>query len=81
MADRGMTIVVKYSCARCGVRDAELTVPAREDEDVIVWMEEVIVLIAQAHRKAHPDCRERQLQNLMIPMPPGVDRVGGAIRH
>lgn len=72
-----MTITVKYSCHDCGLVKAECVVPARQDEDVVVWMEHTIRLAAQDHARRSPRCHPKQLHDLMIPMPPGTDRVGG----
>lgn len=72
-----MTIIVKYSCFPCGVRRADLEVPARGDEDVLVWMQATAHRIAQAHRLACPTCRHHQIDELLIPAPPGTDKVGG----
>lgn len=72
-----MTIIIKYSCFPCGVRRADLAVPARGDEDVVTWMRATADRVAQAHRGAHPTCRHYQIDELMIPAPPGSDKIGG----
>lgn len=71
-----LTITVLYSCDLCGLTDAHCDVPAREDEDVLVWMEQTIQLVAANHHRRSPLCRPKTLKNLMIPMT-GRDRIGG----
>lgn len=72
-----MTIIVKYSCFPCAVRRADLEVPARGEEDVVTWLQATAHRIAQAHRLACPTCRHHQIDELLIPAPPGTDKVGG----
>ncbi len=72
-----MNITVKYSCYQCGLRDAELSVPAREDEDVVVWMERMVGQnIKTDHARRSPHCRATSVQNLMIPIT-GAQKIGG----
>ena len=71
-----MTIRVFYSCALCGLIKVGLDVPAREVEDVRVWMDSTILLLSQDHNRLSPHCHPTTLTNLLIPMT-GVDRIGG----
>lgn len=71
-----MTITVLYSCVLCGLDRATCVVPARADEDVRVWMDQTIRVVAADHAHRSPTCTAQQLSNLMIPMT-GADRIGG----
>lgn len=71
-----MNITVKYSCADCGLERVSCDVPARGEEDVIVWMEATASLASKDHNRRSPLCRPTTLTELMIPMS-GTDRVGG----
>lgn len=72
------TIGCLYSCSACGIRDVEVRVPAREEEDVVVWLERVCaVAIGADHVARSPHCRAQTMENLKIPMT-GTDRIGGA---
>lgn len=75
-----MTITVKYSCPLCGLSRVECDVPARGDEDVVVWMEQTIAVVGRDHARRSPACHPERLHDLMIPMT-GVDKVGGPTRH
>jgi hypothetical protein len=72
-----LTITCKYSC-RCGIRDAEVEVPARTTEEVVDWVERVLgAAIGADHMKRSPHCRATEMEHVKIPML-GSDRVGGA---
>ena len=71
-----MDITVLYSCALCGLDRAPCSVPVRRDEDVRLWMDATIRLVAANHAYRSPDCTAQQLSDLMIPMT-GADRMGG----
>lgn len=75
-----MTTTCKYSCKLCGIHRAPIDVPSREDEDVRVWMDATVRLIAQAHTLRSPHCQARELTELLIPTT-GTDRIGGPIRQ
>jgi len=73
------TIGVLYSCEQCGILNQEVQVPARDAEDVIQWMEKVcIIALCADHESRSPRCHPETLTHIKIPMPAGVDRVGGA---
>lgn len=71
-----MTIAVKYSCPACGLKAVSVDVPARTDEDVLVWMKQTIRLTSEDHARRSPHCHPERLHDLMIPMA-GAARVGG----
>ena len=72
-----ITIEVKYSCPLCGIKGQLVAVPARGDEDLIVWMNDVAIKgVALDHMKRSPNCHPEKLHDLDIPIT-GVDRVGG----
>jgi len=70
------TIHVLYSCAECGVKDAGVDVPIRGNEDVIQWMNQTVVHIAQDHRQRSPNCHPREFSEIKIPIT-GAEKVGG----
>jgi hypothetical protein len=71
-----MTITVMYSCAGCGLEKAAVDVPAREQEDVTVWMARTMLRVSAHHVRVSPSCPAETLSDLMIPIA-GADRVGG----
>jgi len=75
-----VTIVIFYSCPLCGLRRARCTVPARQEEDVVDWMEATTQCLSDDHRRRSPHCHPTQLEEVMIPMA-GADRIGGPTRH
>lgn len=75
------TIRVKYSCHLCGLRNIEVDVPARRTEDVLEWMDGTVRLLGRDHARRSPRCHPTQLKDVMIPMPPGTDRIGDPITH
>jgi len=72
-----LMITVFYSCPACGLKDVAVVVPARETEDVRVWMDKTIRLTCDDHAQRSPSCHPEQLHDLKIPIT-GADRVGGA---
>ncbi len=76
-----MTIRVKYSCDQCGLRRVEVDVPARTTEDVRDWTDQTVRLVMRDHDRRSPRCHPKELSQLMIPMPDGVDRIGGPVTH
>jgi hypothetical protein len=72
-----LTISVLYSCDLCGLVDIPVSVPARENEDVIQWMETMGVLLSNDHQKRSPHCHPKTLSQVKVPMT-GTDKVGGA---
>jgi len=75
-----VTITVLYSCPECGLSRVPCDVPARGDEDVLVWMKQTLAVVSRDHDRRSPHCRPRQLVDLHVPMT-SVDRIGGATRH
>lgn len=80
MSDIAVTITVLYSCHLCGLTDIPVPVPARTDEDVLVWMEQTGGLLSRDHDQRSPLCHPDKLSNVKIPMT-GTDRVGGAAQN
>jgi len=75
-----MTTRLQYSCDRCGIKRQILDVPARQDEDITVWMDRTIYLVAHDHRRLSPTCNAKSLTELLIPMT-GTDRIGGPVTN
>jgi hypothetical protein len=70
-------IQCKYSCFKCGILRQLVTVPAREDEDVITWMEKICAPALSAdHDRRSPACRITELSEVMIPID-GAEKIGG----
>ena len=73
-----MNITIKYSCHQCGIRDADVSVPARGDEEVTKWLDSVTVLVAENHALIRPHCKIDRISELKIPMV-GTEKVGGPV--
>lgn len=71
-----MTIRVLYTCVGCGVEKAPLHVRARLGEDLMTWMDATMYVVHDDHRDRSPHCQSQHV-DLMIPVPPGTERVGG----
>lgn len=71
-----LTITVFYTCQDCGLQHVICVVPARQDDDVRVWMDRTVRLVAADHRRRSPRCQAQSLTELRIPMT-GTDRIGG----
>lgn len=62
-------IQCKYSCDQCGIHRAIITVTAREDENVVEWMNTKAAPAASAdHDRRSPDCKITSLSELLIPI-------------
>ncbi len=78
--DTSLCIGVAYTCTLCGIKDREVSVPARGDEDVVSWLQNVCIpALEYDHACISPECGAQELTNLMIPLS-GADRIGGVIR-
>jgi hypothetical protein len=74
-----MNIKVRYTCNACGISKREVEVLARTDEDVIVWVEQIMGrAIGCDHAAQSPFCKSTKMTSVEIPVN-GVDRVGGAV--
>lgn len=74
-----LTITCMYTCNACGVKDLPVEVPAREEEDVVKWVEAAAALMGADHGEHSPDCPSRTI-DLKIPVT-GADKVGGPPRN
>lgn len=74
-------IIVKYSCALCGLHRVDCSVPARDPgEDIVSYMHNITVLICVDHDRRSPCCHPKELAELLIPMHDGA-AIGGPPRH
>ena len=71
-----MKITVLYSCHACGLKRIEVDVLARENEDVVAWMDAVGHKLSEDHARKSPHCRPQTLSDVMIPIA-GAEKVGG----
>lgn len=70
-------INIMYSCDECGIHRRTVQVRARDERDVVAWMNEVlIVAISMDHEVKSPRCAARKISNVMIPVT-GAGKVGG----
>ncbi len=66
------TVRVRYSCQLCGINEAEIRVPAREDhEDIKSWLQQTIMLATDDHARRQttwpmPICRSNRPSSIMI---------------
>lgn len=69
-------IQVLYSCDKCGIKDAVITLACRDSStSVLEWMETVSTKIGQDHSMRSPLCRAETTQ-IKIPVD-GADYIGG----
>lgn len=75
-----MHIRVLYSCHTCGLRKVPCDVPARGEEDINAWMQQLIERLAADHKRRSPECSpaDGALQDVMIPIA-GATKVGGPV--
>lgn len=72
-----MTITVLYSCPECGLERVPVEVPARGEEGVITWMDNMVIThLGSDHARRSPDCHPERLRDIMIPLT-GTEKVGG----
>lgn len=72
-------IEVRYSCVACGVQRATVAVPARGEEDVVVWVKDVMApAIGEDHAARSPFCSSRTMSEVLIPIT-GAEKVGGPV--
>jgi len=72
-------IICMYTCHACALTKVKLAVPAREDEDVRVWMDATAAMLGADHCRRSPHCMERKI-DLYIPMS-GADKIGGPTKQ
>ena len=73
-----MTVGVKYSCVLCGLMRVSFPMQARGSETVIEWMEKLLPLLEEDHRRRSPSCRADNFTEVMIPVT-GTEKVGGPV--
>lgn len=71
-----LTIQCLYTCKKCGLTDIPVDVPAREEEDVVVWVKASAELMGADHERRSPLCPSRVI-DLKIPVPASATKVGG----
>jgi hypothetical protein len=76
------TTTVLYTCKPCGLHRVRLIVKARQDEDVVTWMNSVVLQVRDDHDRRTPpgvraDPHPDTLDELLIPAGPDRDRIGG----
>lgn len=73
-------LTVFYSCHDCKLVKVPVQVPERENEDIKTWMDALLHLLAQHHRRVSPYCFPKHLHDLMIPVT-GADKIGRPAVH
>jgi hypothetical protein len=68
-------ITVKFNCKMCGVNEYELQVPAREAEEVQLWIDKTLWHVAEEHHRISPLCPSIKC-DLIIPTPTESEFVG-----
>ncbi len=71
-----MKIRILYSCLICGLKDVACEVPAREEEDVIVWLHNSMLFVRDDHGRRSPKCNSDRASDIKIPMT-GANKIGG----
>ena len=76
-----LTIHCFYSCKSCGLVKTPVDVPARGEENVVEWLEQIAMrALAADHRQKSPTCHPKSLADVMIPMT-GTSKVGGPVEN
>ncbi len=71
-----IAIRVLYTCRLCGLDNVGVDVPARGDENVLVWMDSTARQLSEDHAKRSPNCYPKTLDEIKIPIT-GANKVGG----
>lgn len=63
------TIVVRFSCHKCGIRNQEVVVLARQPgEDIAHFLEQAITpALGASHHQLSPHCQTNRLSDVQIP--------------
>jgi hypothetical protein len=76
----GAFVKVRYSCWLCGVRQREVLVPARGEEDAGAWLKGTCMPRVRAdHANVSTSCPAESV-DVIIPMA-GADKVGGVAKQ
>ena len=76
----GGFIVCKYTCGLCEINEQPVSVPARTGEDVIEWVRLMMTpALMRDHLQRSPDCHPKEFESVMIPIPPGIKKIGGPV--
>ena len=75
-------IKILYTCDLCGIKDAEVEVRERGDEeDIRDWMQALTVAAGVDHAHKSPLCHPGTLTNVKIPISPSGGRIGDPTSH
>ncbi len=75
-----IAIQCKYSCNACHVHRQSVTVEAREDQDVVTWLNTVCVpAMMRDHETRSPGCNPGKFDEVMIPLKKDGGKVGEAL--
>ncbi len=72
-------MIVGFTCPSCRLDNVACDVPDRGAEDVTVWLEQTVRIVALDHRRLSPGCLA-QTVDLVIPFG-GTQRVGAPMLH
>jgi hypothetical protein len=62
-------ITVRFSCESCGLVDKACLVPARTNEDIVFYVEQIIGGAVKAkHARCSPTCTSTRMSQLKIPV-------------
>lgn len=76
----GGMIACQYTCADCGIRKQEVYVHARCGEDVVEWFRNVMTpALVSDHSMRSPDCHPTEFEQVLVPIPPGTEKIGGPV--
>jgi hypothetical protein len=68
-----------YSCEQCGIVKQLVTVAAREDEDVVEWVNKAALVMGRDHYERSPNCKITKLDEVWIPLRKNGGKVGEAL--
>lgn len=74
---------ILYTCRACSLYDIKINVRFRKsNEDIIHWMNHAVIpLISDDHHKRSPICAVTTLTDIKIPLPHGIEMIGGIVKH
>lgn len=70
-------ITVKYSCHKCGIYRKDIDIPARQEEDVIAWMNDIVTsALSKDYDTSSPLCIINSLSEVLIPIQQFSKKIG-----
>ncbi len=76
----GGMICCKYTCGSCEIKEQDVYIPTRQGEDVVQWFRLVMTpYLMRDHLRRSPECHPTEFKSVMVPIPPGTEKIGGPV--